>query len=142
MSSRVEVGGDLRHRRPKGASMDADLDLLLIAVYLTAGDLLPEKLPAQPGYFKRRRRLVESGILRAPRPILNVAEVNRRASHSASVRAASPTTANSARKRSSAEPNTLFGSAWTKRFAALMISSATRATGSSCGIRRLATLGA
>src|ERR1022692_2884528 len=31
------------HRRPKGASMDADLDLLLTAVYVTADDLLPEK---------------------------------------------------------------------------------------------------
>jgi Transposase DDE domain len=85
--------------------MDADLDLLLTAVYVTADDLLPErpknarrsvtdaevvtlcvaqaimgipsdrrflalarkqlrhlfpKLPAQPGYFKRRRRLVET----------------------------------------------------------------------------------
>ena len=85
--------------------MDADLDLLLIAVYVTADDLLPEKpgnarrsvtdaevvtlcvaqaimgipsdrrflrvaskhlrhlfpnLPAQPGYFKRRRRLTDT----------------------------------------------------------------------------------
>src|ERR1700739_1816086 len=85
--------------------MDADLDLLLIAVYVTADDLLPEKpknarrsvtdaevvtlcvaqaimgipsdrrflavarkhlrplfpkLPAQPGYFKRRRRCAET----------------------------------------------------------------------------------
>lgn len=85
--------------------MDADLDLLLIAVYVTADDLLPEKpenarrsltdaevvtlcvaqaimgipsdrrflavarkhlrhlfprIPAQPGYFKRRRRLAET----------------------------------------------------------------------------------
>ena len=84
--------------------MDADLDLLLTAVYVTADDLLPErsknarrivtdaevitlcvaqaimgipsdrrflavaskhlrhlfpKIPAQPGYFKRRRRLAE-----------------------------------------------------------------------------------
>jgi hypothetical protein len=28
---------------PKGASMDADLDLLLTAVYVTADDLLPER---------------------------------------------------------------------------------------------------
>jgi hypothetical protein len=85
--------------------MDADLDLLLTAVYVTADDLLPERpknakrrvtdaevvtlcvaqaimgipsdrrfvavarkylrhlfpdIPAQPGYFKRRRRLVEA----------------------------------------------------------------------------------
>src|ERR1039457_4305095 len=85
--------------------MDADLDLLLIAVYVTADDLLPERtknakrsvtdaevvtlcvaqaimgipsdrrflavaskqlrhlfpeIPAQPGYFKRRRRLVDT----------------------------------------------------------------------------------
>jgi hypothetical protein len=90
---------------PKGASMDADLDLLLIAVYVTADDLLPERpgnakrivtdaevvtlcvaqaimgipsdrrflavaskrlshlfpsIPAQPGYFKRRRRLADT----------------------------------------------------------------------------------
>jgi len=88
-----------------GASMDADLDLLLTAVYVTADDLLPErpgnarrivtdaevvtlcvaqaimgissdrrflavaskhlrhlfpKIPAQAGYFKRRRRLSDT----------------------------------------------------------------------------------
>src|SRR6202167_3663513 len=88
-----------------GASMDADLDLLLTAVYVTADDLLPERpgnarrivtdaevvtlcvaqaimgipsdrrflavaskhlrhlfpsIPAQPGYFKRRRRLADT----------------------------------------------------------------------------------
>src|SRR5581483_5554323 len=104
-SSKVEVGGAHKHRRPKGASMDADLDLLLTTVFVTADDLLPErqnnaarrvtdaevvtlcvaqaimgipsdrrflavaskhlrhlfpKLPAQPGYFKRRRRLAET----------------------------------------------------------------------------------
>jgi hypothetical protein len=42
ISSRVEVGAANR-RRPKGASMDADLDRLLTAVYVTADDLLPEK---------------------------------------------------------------------------------------------------
>jgi hypothetical protein len=101
---------------PKGASMDADLDLLLSAVYVTADDLLPERpgnakrivtdaevvtlcvaqaimgipsdrrflavaskhlrhlfpsIPAQAGYFKRRRRLVDTvrtrGHLRAPK---------------------------------------------------------------------------
>jgi hypothetical protein len=31
------------HRRPVGASMDADLDLLLTAVFVTADDLLPER---------------------------------------------------------------------------------------------------
>jgi hypothetical protein len=37
----VEVGGACSHRRPKGASMDADLDLLLTAVYCMADDFLP-----------------------------------------------------------------------------------------------------
>jgi hypothetical protein len=41
ISSRVEVGGAYPHRRPKGASMLADLDLLLIAVFCAADDLLP-----------------------------------------------------------------------------------------------------
>ena len=100
--------------------MDADLDLLLTAVYVTADDLLPEKpgnarrsvtdaevvtlcvaqaimgipsdrrflavaakrlrhlfpqIPAQPGYFKRRRRLVDTlewlmESLRQPKPRL------------------------------------------------------------------------
>jgi hypothetical protein len=90
---------------PKRASMDADLDLLLTAVFVTADDLLPEKpgnarrsvtdaevvtlcvaqaimgipsdrrflavaskylrhlfpsIPAQPGYFKRGRRLADT----------------------------------------------------------------------------------
>jgi hypothetical protein len=102
---RVEVGGAFPHRRPKGATMLADLDLLLIAVFATADDLLPwrkknarrsvtdaevvtlavaqaimdipsdreflkiakrclghlfPKLPQQPGYWKRRRRLTET----------------------------------------------------------------------------------
>ncbi len=41
--SRVEVGGAYSRRRPKGATMLADLDLLLTAVFCTADDLLPEK---------------------------------------------------------------------------------------------------
>ncbi len=41
-SSQVEVGGSYSRRRPKGATMLADLDLLLIAVFCTADDLLPE----------------------------------------------------------------------------------------------------
>src|SRR5262249_46572415 len=102
VGQQVEVGGACCHRRPKGASMLADLDLLLTTVFVTADDLLPEpaanarrrvtdaevvtlcvaqaimgipsdrrflavarkrlvhlfpELPAQPGYFKRRRRL-------------------------------------------------------------------------------------
>jgi hypothetical protein len=39
----VEVGGAQCHRRPKGASMLADLDLLLTYVFCVANDLLPEK---------------------------------------------------------------------------------------------------
>src|ERR1700724_72820 len=49
LSSRVEVGGAQTHRRPKGALMDADLDLLLTAVYVTVDDLLPQG----PGNAKR-----------------------------------------------------------------------------------------
>src|SRR5918998_1833338 len=41
--SRVEVGGAQWHRRPVGASMDADLDLLLTAVFCAADDLLPDR---------------------------------------------------------------------------------------------------
>src|SRR3954465_11554639 len=40
---RVEVGGACSHRRPKGATMLADLDLLLIAVFCAADDLLPKR---------------------------------------------------------------------------------------------------
>jgi Transposase DDE domain len=49
-SSRVEIGGAHKHRRPKGASMDADLDLLLTTVFVTADDLLPDR----PGNAARR----------------------------------------------------------------------------------------
>jgi hypothetical protein len=45
----VEVGGVTRTADPKGASMDADLDLLLTAVFCTADDLLPER----PGNARR-----------------------------------------------------------------------------------------
>jgi hypothetical protein len=41
--SRVEVGGAQQPAPTQGASMDADLDLLLIAVFCTADDLLPER---------------------------------------------------------------------------------------------------
>src|SRR5918998_1331066 len=41
--SGVEVDGADWHRRPVGASMDADLDLLLTTVFVTADDLLPER---------------------------------------------------------------------------------------------------
>jgi hypothetical protein len=44
INRQVEVGGAFCHRRlPEGASMLADLDLLLIAVYCSADDLLPTK---------------------------------------------------------------------------------------------------
>lgn len=43
ISSQVEVGGAIPHRRPEGASMDADLDLLLIAVFCTADEFLPSR---------------------------------------------------------------------------------------------------
>jgi hypothetical protein len=41
-SSTVEVGGAYPRRRPEGASIDADLDLPLSTVFVTADDLLPE----------------------------------------------------------------------------------------------------
>src|SRR5665213_2745744 len=45
ISRQVEVGGArFANADPVGASMDADLDLLLIAVYCTADDLLPKKM--------------------------------------------------------------------------------------------------
>src|SRR5918994_329140 len=43
ITQRVEVDGAFPHRRPKGASMLADLDLLLIAVFCAADDLLPQR---------------------------------------------------------------------------------------------------
>src|ERR1700724_2601069 len=49
LSSRVEVGGAQTHRRPKGALMDARLDMVVTGVYVTVDDLLPQG----PGNAKR-----------------------------------------------------------------------------------------
>jgi hypothetical protein len=43
MNSKVDVGGAQYPAPTLGASMDADLDLLLIAVFCTADDLLPTR---------------------------------------------------------------------------------------------------
>ena len=43
ISRQVEVGGAQSPTPTQGASMDADLDLLLIAVFCTADDLLPKR---------------------------------------------------------------------------------------------------
>ncbi len=53
----IEVGGAECHRRPVGASMDADLDLLLIAVYCTADDFLPRRRG------NARRKIVDAELV-------------------------------------------------------------------------------
>src|SRR6266536_2903542 len=57
ISRQIEVGGAFPHRRPKGASMLADLDLLLIAVFCTADDLLPVKAA------NARRRITDAEVI-------------------------------------------------------------------------------
>jgi hypothetical protein len=69
----VEVGGVTRTADPKGASMDADLDLLLTAVFCTADDLLPGK----PGNARRRVTDAEVVTLCVAQAIMGVASDRR-----------------------------------------------------------------
>jgi len=58
MSSQIEVGGtDCQASTLGRATMDADLDLLLIAVYCTVDDLLPEKAA------NARRRITDAEVI-------------------------------------------------------------------------------
>src|SRR3954470_4843109 len=58
MSSQIEVGGALcRPSTLRRATMDADLDLLLIAVYCTVDDLLPGRSA------NARRRITDQEVI-------------------------------------------------------------------------------
>jgi hypothetical protein len=59
MSRQIEVGGALKCRPSTlgRAAMDADLDLLLIAVYCTVDDLLPERAE------NARRRITDQEVI-------------------------------------------------------------------------------
>src|SRR3954447_24043935 len=58
-----------RHRRPKGATMLADLDLLLTAVFATADDLLPDRRKNA----KRSVTDAEVGTLAVAQAIMDIA---------------------------------------------------------------------
>ncbi len=57
ITQQVEVGGAQFPAPTQGASMDADLDLLLTTVYCTADDLLPE------ASSNARRRVTDAEVV-------------------------------------------------------------------------------